>query len=125
MTSSSNPGTASEPNAPGSEAAGGTQPELSGQPPRRAAWYRYTDAASIGIEIAVAVTIGAVGGYWLERNVTHWSPWTTLLGIAAGLGAAVKAVLRTARNYKRELRRDAEAAASRPEETQTGGRDQA
>lgn len=72
-------------------------------PPKRAAWFRYTDASSVGIEIAVTVTLGAVGGLWLERNVTHWSPWTTLIGVALGLAAAARAVLRTARSYRREL----------------------
>jgi F0F1-type ATP synthase assembly protein I len=80
------------------------------KPPKRAAWFRYTDTASVGIEMVVAVVIGAFGGMWLERNVTHWAPWTTLLGIAVGLGAAVKAVVRTARTYKRDL---AAAAATR------------
>lgn len=74
-------------------------------PPVRAAWFRYTDAASIGIEIALSVAIGALGGLWLEHNVTHWAPWTSLLGIAIGIGAATKAVVRTARNFKRELAR--------------------
>lgn len=85
-------------------------PERAG-PPKRAAWFRYTDTASVGIEMVVAVAIGAFGGMWLERNVTHWAPWTTLLGIAVGLGAAVKAVVRTARTYKRDLA--AAAAAER------------
>jgi F0F1-type ATP synthase assembly protein I len=80
-------------------------------PPKRAAWFRATDASSIGIEIAVAITIGAVGGHYLERYVTHWSPWTSLLGIAIGLAAATKAVVRTARTYTRELR---EHGASEP-----------
>jgi F0F1-type ATP synthase assembly protein I len=83
-------------------------PEEPARPrPKRAAWFRYTDTASVGIEMVVAIAIGAFGGMWLERNVTHWAPWTTLLGIAVGLGAAVKAVVRTARNYKRELAAEA------------------
>jgi F0F1-type ATP synthase assembly protein I len=80
------------------------------QPPKRAAWFRYTDTASVGIEMVLAVAIGAFAGMWLERNVTHWSPWTTLIGVGIGLGAAIKAVVRTARTYKRELAADREAA---------------
>ncbi|MBX7083160.1 MAG: AtpZ/AtpI family protein [Nannocystaceae bacterium] len=80
-------------------------------PPKRAVWFRYTDAASVGIEMAVAITICAVGAMWLERNVTHWSPWTSLLGVLCGILAASKAVLRAARSYKRELA-DAEAKRS-------------
>lgn len=79
-------------------------------PPKRARWFLYTDASSLGIEIAVAVTAGALGGYYIERYLTHWSPWTMLLGFAFGLVVAVRAVLRTARAYQASLRRDAEEA---------------
>ena len=72
-------------------------------PPKRALWFRATDASSVGIEIVVAICIGTFGGLWLERSVTHWSPWTTLIGLAIGLGAATKALMRAARNYKRSL----------------------
>ncbi|MBK6923483.1 MAG: AtpZ/AtpI family protein [Deltaproteobacteria bacterium] len=72
-------------------------------PPKRAVWFRYTDAASVGIEMAVAITICAIGALWLERNVTHWSPWTSIIGVLLGIGAASKAVVRAARTYKREL----------------------
>lgn len=77
-------------------------------PPRRAKWFVYTDASSIGIEMAVAVCFGAIGGYYIERYLTHWSPWTMLLGFAFGIAVAVQAVLRTARSYEATLRRDAE-----------------
>lgn len=79
-------------------------------PPKRAIWYQYTDASSLGIEMAVAVSFGAIGGYYIERYLTHWSPWTMLLGFGVGVAAATKAVLRTARTYKASLRRDAEEA---------------
>jgi F0F1-type ATP synthase assembly protein I len=99
------------------------EPEASRVPPKRARWFLYTDASSLGIEIAVAITFGAVGGYYIERYLTHWSPWTMLLGFAFGVVVAVKAVLRTARAYQASLRRDAEEeakareqAAARPSE---------
>jgi F0F1-type ATP synthase assembly protein I len=69
------------------------------KPPERAPWFRYTDAASVGIEMVVAITICALGALWLERNVTHWSPWTSILGILVGVGAAAKAVMRAARMH--------------------------
>jgi len=85
------------------------------KPIQRAAWFRYADASSIGIEIAAAISICAFAGRYLERNVTHWSPWTTLIAIAIGLGAAGRAIARTARNYKRQLAE--QAAAESPEST--------
>ncbi len=81
----------------------------------RARWFQLTEASSIGIEMAAAIGVGAFGGIWLERNVTHWSPWTTYLGLSIGLAAAVLAVLRTVRNFTRviaaEEAAEAEAAA--------------
>lgn len=81
-------------------------------PPKRAVWFRYTDAASVGIEMVVAIAICALGALWLERNVTHWAPWTSLLGIAIGLGAAGKAVARAARSYRQQLAESAAAEAA-------------
>lgn len=69
----------------------------------RARWFQLTEASSIGIEMAAAIGVGAFAGIWLERNVTHWSPWTTYLGLGIGLSAAVLAVLRTVRNFSRVI----------------------
>lgn len=101
------------------------EPEKTEHPPRRGKWFIYTDASSLGIEMAVAVTVGAVGGYYIERYLTHWSPWTMLIGFAFGVATATKAVLRTARSYQANLRRDAEeeAAAKAAEADQPGPAD--
>ena len=78
-----------------------------GDPKRRpggkAPWFRYTSSASVGIEIAVAIVGCTLVARWLETTYTHWAPWTTILGFAVGVGAAVKALVRTARDYQREL----------------------
>jgi F0F1-type ATP synthase assembly protein I len=82
--------------------------ESTAEPPRppiveRARWFQLTEAASVGIEMAAAVGVGAGLGIYLERNVTHWAPWTTYIGLGIGLSAAVLAVLRTARNFTRMI----------------------
>lgn len=77
----------------------------------RAKWFQMTEAASVGIEIAAAVGVGALGGLWLQNNVTHWAPWTLYIGLTIGLGAAVLAIIRTARNFTRVI--EAEEAAER------------
>jgi F0F1-type ATP synthase assembly protein I len=69
----------------------------------KATWFRWASASSVGLEIAVAITMCTLAAHWLENNYTHWAPWTTLIGLAIGLGAAVKAVLRAIRQYEREL----------------------
>ncbi len=81
---------------------------MSESPPKKphkpAMWYRYMDASSLGIEIAVSVVIGAAAGIWLERNVTHWAPWTSVLGMMLGVATAARAIVRTARSYTKQLR---------------------
>ena len=85
------------------------------RPQGRANWARYASSASIGIEIAVAIVGCTLFAVWLENNYTHWSPWTTLLGFAAGVGASVKALVRTAKQYQREVEaREREAAEGGP-----------
>lgn len=96
------------------------------RPPRapiveRARWFQLTEAASVGIEMAAAIGVGAGLGIYLERNVTHWAPWTTYIGLGIGLSAAVLAVIRTARNFGRmieaEEAEEAEKAAREPAPT--------
>lgn len=82
-----------------------------GTPPPRAQWFKLAEAASVGIEMAVAVAIGHFGGRYLQDHVTHWAPWTHRIGLFVGFGAAVMAVVRTAVHFKRYL--DAEEAAER------------
>jgi F0F1-type ATP synthase assembly protein I len=72
-------------------------------PQGKGAWFRYSSAASIGIEMAVAIVGCTLFAGWLEREYTHWSPWTTVLGFGVGMGAAIKAIVRTAKQYQREL----------------------
>lgn len=69
----------------------------------RARWFQLTEAASVGIEMAAAIGVGAFLGMYLQNHVTHWAPWTTLIGLGIGLSAAVLAVLRTARNFGRVI----------------------
>ncbi len=74
----------------------------------RAEWYEHASAASIGIEMAVAITLGAISGMWLEAHVTHWAPWTTLIGLMFGIAAAALAIVRTIKED--DLRRKAKQA---------------
>jgi F0F1-type ATP synthase assembly protein I len=83
------------------------------RPQGRAEWFRYSSAASVGIEIAVAIVGCTLFASWLEREYTHWSPWTMLIGFGIGVGAAIKALVRTAKQYQREI---AEREQARPRE---------
>jgi len=78
-------------------------------PVKKAAWVRGAEASSIGIELAISVSVPMVAAYYLERHVTHWSPWTTLIGVFLGLGVAATAIRRVARQYQAQLRASADA----------------
>lgn len=77
---------------------------------KQARWFQLAEAGAIGIEMAVAIAIGAFGGMWLERHVTHWAPWTTYIGLGVGIGAAALAVIRTARKFSARIEAEERAA---------------
>ena len=55
----------------------------------------------MGLEIALDLVIGGGAGYLLDRKLnTHWIMY---LGLLFGLGAAVKALMRVSKAYKRAL----------------------
>lgn len=68
--------------------------------------------SALGLEIAIAIAIGFLGGRWLDGKL-HTTPWLTWIGFAAGIGAGVKAVVRVVREYKRDY----------PDEPDDGPRD--
>ena len=72
------------------------------RPQGRANWYRHMSASSLGLEMGVAIALCTFGARWLENNVTHWRPWTTLIGLLIGCGAAANAVIRTIREVEAE-----------------------
>ncbi len=65
-------------------------------------WETAASAGAVGIEIAVAISIGYFGGHYLDRRLGT-APWLTLVGFAAGVGAAIKALVRVVRSYQRSL----------------------
>lgn len=64
--------------------------------------------------MAVAIAIGYLGGHWLDGKF-HASPWLTIVGFVAGIGAAIKALVRVTRAYqKKNLEDPANQAAEKP-----------
>lgn len=74
-------------------------------------WFRATSASSVGIEMAIAICGCTLGASWLERHVTHWSPWTMLIGLAIGIAAASKPIFRLIREHERDAAARAAALA--------------
>jgi F0F1-type ATP synthase assembly protein I len=65
-------------------------------------WAIAATTGAVGLEIAAAIGIGYFGGQYLDRKLGI-TPWLTWLGFGAGVGAAVKALVRVARNYQKSL----------------------
>lgn len=57
---------------------------------------------AIGLEMGLAVLIGLlIGGYLDDRF--GWAPYGQYGGLAAGIGAAAKSLIRVTRDYQREI----------------------
>ena len=56
-------------------------------------WRLSARYSAVGIEMAVAVAVGTLGGRWLDERLGT-TPWLFWLGLASGVGAAVRAVVR-------------------------------
>ena len=65
-------------------------------------WRIAGTTGAVGIEIAVAIFIGYLGGRFLDRKLGT-DPWISYAGLLAGIGAAVKALLRVIRSYRRAV----------------------
>jgi F0F1-type ATP synthase assembly protein I len=64
-------------------------------------------AGALGIEIALDLVIGGGAGYYLDRKLnTHWIMY---LGLFFGLGAAIKALMRVSKAYKRSVEQEDKA----------------
>jgi ATP synthase protein I len=64
-------------------------------------WRIAGTTGAVGIEIAAAIGIGYLGGHYLDHRFGT-QPWLSYLGLAAGIGAAIKALVRVTRAYKRD-----------------------
>ncbi len=59
--------------------------------------------------MAVAICIGAFGGKYVQDHWTHWKPWTMLIGLMIGIGAAALAILRVVNEHAAAMEHKAEA----------------
>jgi F0F1-type ATP synthase assembly protein I len=65
-------------------------------------WSVAGSTGAVGLEIALAIGIGYFGGRYLDGRFGT-EPWLAWVGFAAGVGAAVKALVRVVRSYQRSL----------------------
>ncbi len=60
---------------------------------------------TLGLEFAVAVALGAGGGYWADLR-WHMMPWLTVLGVLAGFSLGMYIVIKEAKRMARADRLD-------------------
>jgi F0F1-type ATP synthase assembly protein I len=82
-------------------------------PDAKKMWAVAGSTGAVGIEIAVAIGIGYFGGQYLDRRLGV-APWLTWVGFAAGVGAAIKALVRVVRSYQKSLEKEAQEDRSDP-----------
>jgi ATP synthase protein I len=74
-------------------------------PDAKKMWRVAGTTGAVGIEIVLAVLVGYLGGQWLDHRFGT-GPWLKWVGLVAGVGAAIKALMRVVRQYNRSLDQD-------------------
>jgi F0F1-type ATP synthase assembly protein I len=74
-------------------------------PEAKKMWGVAASTGAVGLEIAVAIGIGYLGGQYLDRRLGV-APWFMWVGFAAGVGAGIKALVRVVRSYKKSLQEE-------------------
>ena len=64
-------------------------------------WRQAGNTGAVGLEIAVALTIGYFGGQYLDGKFAT-TPWLTWIGFVIGIGAGIKALVRVSRRYAQD-----------------------
>ena len=87
-------------------------------------WRIAGTTGAVGIEIALCVCIGYFGGSFLDKKLGT-TPWISYFGLAAGIGAAIRALVRVVRRYRRDLEKEPDGVAleGRTEIGSSGGFD--
>jgi ATP synthase protein I len=87
-------------------------------PEAKKMWRIAGTTGAVGIEVAVAIVIGTFGGQWVDRRFGT-APWFTIIGFVAGVGAAIKALVRVTREYRKRLQEEDASAAIQQTEKPT------
>jgi F0F1-type ATP synthase assembly protein I len=74
-------------------------------PEAKKMWAIAASTGAVGLEIAVAIGIGYLGGQYLDRKLGV-APWLMWVGFAAGVGAGIKALIRVVRSYQKSIEDD-------------------
>ena len=69
-------------------------------------WQLAGQYSAVGIEMVIAVGVGALGGSWLDERF-GLAPWMTAFGLVVGMGAAGLTIYRLIQQSKRVFKQDA------------------
>jgi ATP synthase protein I len=72
--------------------------------------FDYLSSSSVGLELGIAVIIGLLFGYWLDRKLGT-EPWMMLLFLVFGFVAGLRGVMRAVGRADRAAAREAQEAA--------------
>jgi hypothetical protein len=64
-------------------------------------WKALGNYGTLGLEVALSVAVGLLGGQWLDKKLGTGG-WLTWIGFAYGLAAAGRAIYRALRKSNRE-----------------------
>lgn len=68
-------------------------------------WRASGGMATLGLEIALSVLFGFLGGHWLDGRFDT-APWLTLIGTFFGVATAVRFLYRAAQRNQKAMGRD-------------------
>lgn len=60
---------------------------------------------TVGLDFAVAVTIGLLGGWWLDTKLGS-TPWLMVLGLLFGVAAGFNLLFKAAKRMREETERE-------------------
>jgi F0F1-type ATP synthase assembly protein I len=68
-------------------------------------WRIAGSTGALGLEIAAYIGLCYLGGQWLDGRFGT-GPWLEWIGLVVGVGAAINALIRVNRAYKKSLRQE-------------------
>jgi ATP synthase protein I len=82
-------------------------------PDARAMWREALRHSAVGLEIVISLGVGYLAGWGLDRWL-HTAPWLSIVGLAFGVAAAVRTLVRVVKDYRRAVGPDDPADENAP-----------
>jgi ATP synthase protein I len=76
-------------------------------------WRAFARIGSLGIELALSIVIGLLGGRWLDGKLDT-APYLTLIGLILGVIAGFKSLIQTARRHSQSSHQDSHQDSKQP-----------